>query len=243
MRFSRTEMLLGQKAMSEIKKKKVLVLGIGGVGTHAVEALARTGIGSLTLVDHDLIAVTNINRQLHSLESTVGRAKVEVMQERVKDINPVIDVKALQEFYSPDRGDYFLTTDYDFVIDAVDNVSAKLDIITRCKTKNIPIISSMGAGNKINPLTLTIDDISKTTACPLARVVRRELRKKGISNGVPVVYSPDTPLQVIQESTENIPPGKNSIPGSISFVPAVAGYYLAYYVISYFVDSVKVRSE
>ncbi len=242
MRFTRTEMLLGTKAMLEIKHKKVLVLGIGGVGTHAVEALARTGIGSLTLVDHDVIAITNINRQLHSMESTIGRPKVEVMQERVLDINPQIKVKALKEFYTPDRGDYFITSDYDFVIDAVDNVSAKLDIITRCKTNGIPIISSMGAGNKINPLTLTIDDISETKACPLARVVRRELRKRGISEGIPVVYSPDVPLSVLQETTENIPPGKNSIPGSISFVPAVAGFYLAYYVISYFVDSVKVHS-
>lgn len=240
MRFTRTEMLIGSKAMSEIKKKNVMVLGIGGVGTHAVESLARTGIGSITLVDHDVIAVTNINRQLHSLDSTVGRPKVEVMLERLKDINPEINVKALQDFYTPDRGDYFLTTDYDFIIDAVDNVSAKVDIITRCKSKNIPIISSMGAGNRINPLTLTIDDISKTKACPLARVVRRELRKKGISDGVPVVYSPDSPLKVLKDTSENFPPGKKSIPGSISFVPAVAGYYLAYYVVASFVDSVNV---
>lgn len=242
MRFTRTEMLLGTKAMDEIKKKKVLVLGIGGVGSHAVEALARTGVGYIVMVDHDLIAVTNINRQLHSMDSTIGRPKVEAMAERIKDINPDIQVKALQEFYTPDRGDYFIINDFDFVIDAVDNVSAKLDIISRCKKNNIPIISSMGAGNKINPLTLTIDDISLTKACPLARVVRRELKKRGIINGVPVVYSPDSSLQVKQGTAEKVPPGKNSIPGSISFVPAVAGFYLAYYVIAKFVDSVNDHS-
>lgn len=228
--------------MDEIKKKNVLVLGIGGVGSHAVEALARTGVGSIAMVDHDVIAVTNINRQLHSMESTIGRPKVEAMAERIKDINPDLQVKALQEFYTPDRGDYFITSDYDFVIDAVDNVSAKLDIITRCKRNGIPIISSMGAGNKISPLTLTIDDISETATCPLARVVRRELRKRGIVDGVPVVYSPDSPVQLKQETAERVPPGKNSIPGSISFVPAVAGFYLAYYVIAKFVDSVNDHS-
>jgi len=236
-RFARTEMLLGTEAMEEIKKKKVLVLGIGGVGSHTVEALARTGVGYIAMVDHDVIAVTNINRQLHSMDSTVGKPKVEAMAERIKDINPNIQVKALQEFYTPDRGDYFRFNDYDFVIDAVDNVSAKLDIISRCKINNVPVISCMGAGNKINPLTLTIDDISATQACPLARVVRRELRQRGIIDGVPVVYSPDSPLQVKQESIEEVPPGKNSIPGSISFVPAVAGFYLAYYVITKFADS------
>lgn len=239
MRFIRTEMLLGTKVMNEIKRKKVLVFGIGGVGSHAVEALARTGVGNIVMVDHDNIAVTNINRQIHSMDSTIGRAKVEVMAERIKDINPEIQTQALQEFYTPDRGEYFLNNDYDFVIDAVDNVSAKIDIILRCKKNNIPIISSMGAGNKINPLTLRIDDISLTKTCPLARVVRRELRKKGIVEGVPVVYSPDIPFNVKQGTSEKLPPGKNSIPGSISFVPAVAGFYLAYYVITKFVDSVK----
>lgn len=231
-RFSRSEILLGSKAAEKLKHKKILVIGIGGVGSYTAESLARTGVGNLTIIDHDIIAKTNINRQLHALESTIGRLKVEVMKERLQDINPQIYVTALQEFYTPEKGDQLLSNDYHFVVDAVDNVSAKIDIITRCMIKGIPIISSMGAGNKIDPLTFTIADISKTSGCPLARVVRQELRKKGITKGVPVVYSPDIPIKQIEKTREQLPPGKHSIPGSISFVTAVAGFYLAYYVVT-----------
>lgn len=238
-RFARTEMLLGTETVQKLAEKNVIVFGIGGVGSHAVESLARTGIGNLTIVDHDTVAETNINRQLIALESTIGRPKVEVMKERVLDINPNININALQEFYSPDRGEYFINPSYDFVIDAVDNVSAKIDIIYRCKKADIPVISSMGAGNRINPQTLVVADISETSTCPLARVVRRELRKRGVETGVLVVYSPEAPVEIVAKPQEELAPGKNSIPGSISFVPAVAGYYLAYYVVNYFAQSTK----
>ncbi|MEW6621730.1 MAG: tRNA threonylcarbamoyladenosine dehydratase [Bacillota bacterium] len=236
-RFSRTEMLLGSDSLQDINKKRVMVIGIGGVGSHAAEALARTGVGHLTIMDHDVVAITNINRQIHALDNTIGQPKVKVMKERILQINPKAEVVALQEFYSIEKDVQIVNTSYDYIIDAVDNVSAKIDIIHRCIANNIPIISSMGAGNRLNPLTLTIADISETRGCPLARVVRKELRNLGITRGVPVVFSPDIPIEPKFESKEPPPPGKNKIPGSVSFVPAVAGFYLAYYVIQSFLKS------
>lgn len=220
--FSRTERLLGQEAMERLEKAKVAVFGIGGVGGHAAEALARSGIGSLVLVDYDTVSVSNINRQAAALHSTLGRYKVDVMKERALDINPRIRVEARKCFFLPETEGKFDFREYQYVVDAVDNVTAKLLIIRRAREAGVPVISAMGAGNKLHPEGFRIADIEKTSVCPLARVMRRELRKLGIT-GVKVVYSEEEPLKPASGSGEESRP----VPGSTAFVPPAAGLILA----------------
>jgi len=203
----------------------VIVFGIGGVGSYVCEALARAGVGRIEVVDKDIVDETNINRQLIALHSTVGRAKVDVAAERLKDINPDIDVRKRECFYLPESAGEFDFGDYDYVIDAVDNVTAKLDIICRSKAAGTPVISSMGTGNKLNPMAFKIADIEDTKVCPLAKAVRKELRKRGIF-GVKVVYSEEEPVNTRQR-----------VPASISFVPSAAGLLIASEVIKDLTES------
>ena len=236
--FSRTELLIGTKGLENLKNSKIAVFGIGGVGTFTVEALARSGVGKFVLVDDDDICLTNINRQIHALRSTVGKSKVETMKVRILDINPKAEVTTYQELYNSESAERLLANDYDYVVDAIDMVSAKLDLIERCKNRGIPIISCMGAGNKLDPTRLEVTDIYKTSVCPLAKVMRKELRKRGVKD-LKVVYSkeePITPLEIESSSckTNCICPNKDrtctvkhQIPGSVSFVPSVAGLIIA----------------
>lgn len=243
--FSRTEILIGTEGLSKLKQSTVAVFGIGGVGTFVVEGLARSGLGGFVLVDDDDICLTNINRQIHATRKTVGRPKVEVMKERILEINPAVKVQIYKELYTSENAEKLLFHEYSYVVDAIDMVSSKLDLIERCHQKKIPIISSMGAGNKLNPTQLEIADIYETSDCPLARVVRKELRKRGV-HSLKVVYSKEPPIKPIQAhaagdcKTGCICPHKNrnrscadrrSIPGSVSFVPSVAGLIIASEVI------------
>ncbi len=230
--FSRTELLLGHNAMEELKNKKVAIFGIGGVGGYVCEALVRCGIGHFEIIDNDDVSLTNINRQIIATHSTVGRAKVDVMKERMLDINPEVDVVARQCFYLPDNADEFDFTTYDYVVDAVDTVTAKLSIICKCKELNVPVISSMGTGNKLNPAAFEIADIYDTTMCPLAKVMRKELKKRDIDS-LKVVYSKEKPVEQALDVTEVEEPsdGRRSIPGSTAFCPPVAGLILASEVI------------
>jgi tRNA A37 threonylcarbamoyladenosine dehydratase len=250
-KFSRTEKLIGSESLAVLAASKVAVFGVGGVGSFAVEALARAGVGCLMLVDFDEVCVTNINRQIPALHSTVGRPKVEVMKERIADINPQAEVIAIKQFYSPENWTGFFVTPWDFIVDAVDTVKAKVDLIYRAKQLNIPVISSMGAGNRLEPYSLRVADISETRGCPLARIVRAELRKLGINSGLPVVFSPDSPLKPSsspepgQEATANTNAAVQGIkrkvhfPGSISFVPSVAGLLMAAYVVNHLISPKK----
>ncbi|MBR4110241.1 MAG: tRNA threonylcarbamoyladenosine dehydratase [Clostridia bacterium] len=215
--FSRTEMLIGKGKVDVLKSKTVLIFGIGGVGSYVAESLARCGIDTLILVDSDVVSLSNINRQIIALHSTVGKAKVEVMKERILDINPNANVICYQEFVSPENVDKFLTNEVDYVIDAIDTVKSKIAIIEKAKALDIPIISSMGTGNKLDPLKFKITDISKTSVCPLAKVIRKELKEKGIKK-VKVLYSEEIPTKVSNDASE----GK-VVPASIAFVPSVAG--------------------
>ena len=221
-RFARTEMLIGREGLEKLKNSRVAVFGVGGVGSYTVEALARTGIGHLVLVDFDEVCVTNINRQIHALSTTVGKVKVELMQERVLEINPEATVKVLREFYTPEKRGLLGETELNYIVDAIDNVTGKIDLIKNAVAKGIPIVSAMGAGNKLDPAGFAATDISETSVCPLARVVRRELRNAGILKGVKVVYSKEKPK--VPES--GLLGGKQP-PGSISFVPPVMGMILA----------------
>ena len=223
--FARTELLLGKTNIDKLKKSTVIVFGIGGVGSYVVEALTRVGVGKIVIVDRDDISISNINRQLPATQQTIGLSKVKIMKERMLSINPEITVVAKQEFYLPGRADEFLNDDLDYIVDAVDNVTAKLDLICCAKEKNIPIISSMGTGNKLDPTRLEIADIKKTSVCPLAKVMRKELRKRNVDS-VKVAYSkeePVVPMTVVEEGN----PIRSSVPGSISFVPSVAGLIIA----------------
>ncbi|MBQ5425925.1 MAG: tRNA threonylcarbamoyladenosine dehydratase [Pseudobutyrivibrio sp.] len=230
--FSRTELLLGHSAMEELKNKKVAIFGIGGVGGYVCEALVRSGVGHFEIIDNDDVSLTNINRQIIATHSTVGRLKVDVMKERMLDINPEVDVVARQCFYLPDNADEFDFTSYDYVVDAVDTVTAKLSIICRCKELGVPVISSMGTGNKLNPAAFEIADIYDTTMCPLAKVMRKELKKRDIDS-LKVVYSKEKPVEQASDVTEVEEPsdGRRSIPGSTAFCPPVAGLILASEVI------------
>lgn len=218
-RFSRTELLIGKDGLEVLDSAKVAVFGVGGVGSFAVEALARAGVGGLVLIDHDDVCVTNINRQIHALESTVGRPKVEVLRERVLDINPDARVEAVKRLYCAQNAEELLSDSYDYVVDAIDMVSSKLNLIARCDSLNIPIISSMGAGNKLDPTLFRVADIYETSVCPLARVMRKELRSRGIDT-LKVVYSTESPL--VQKGLQNV-----KYTGSISFVPSVVGLIIA----------------
>lgn len=227
-RTLRARMLLGADAMEKLKSSHVAVFGLGGVGSWCAEALARSGVGKLTLIDQDTAGRTNINRQLCAAESTLGLSKAEVMKARILDINPDIDVRAIIGTYDAAHREYFFA-DYDFIVDAIDLVSCKLDLIETAKARNIPIISSLGTGNKKDASLLQICDIKKTSGCPLARVVRKELRERGIEH-LDVVFSPEQSMEC--EQLEAPPPGRRSVPGSLVWVPASAGMLLCQHVVT-----------
>ena len=220
--FSRTALLIGNESVEKLKKSRVAVFGVGGVGGYVVEALARSGVGTLDLIDKDVVSESNINRQIIALHSTLGRLKTEVAAERAKDINPNIVVHIHNVFYLPETAASFDFSVYDYVVDAIDTVSGKIALVEQAKRANVPVISSMGAGNKLDPTLFEVSDISKTSVCPLARVMRRELKKRGIER-LKVVYSKEDPLESKVKDEET---GK-SIPGSIAFVPSVAGLIIA----------------
>ncbi len=222
MPLSRTALLVGEECVEKLKKAKVAVFGVGGVGGYVVEALARSGVGKLELVDKDTVSLSNINRQIVALHSTVGRLKTEVAAERARDINPAIEVTCRSAFFLPENADEFDFTAYDYVVDAIDTVSGKLALIERARAAGVPVISSMGAGNKLDPTAFEVADISKTSVCPLARVMRRELKKRGIDR-LKVVYSKEEPKNSGLIDEERGKP----IAGSIAFVPSVAGLILA----------------
>lgn len=227
--FSRTEILLGKDGIDCLKKSRVAVFGIGGVGGYVAEALARSGVGALDLIDNDEVSLTNINRQIIALHSTVGRPKVDVMKERILDINPECNVRIFQCFYLPETKNLFDFTEYDYVVDAVDTVTAKIQLIVQAKEAGVPIISSMGAGNKLNPASFEVADISQTSVCPLARVMRQECKKRGIKN-VKVVYSKEKPVEsklTEEEKKSAEQKGNGLAPGSCAFVPSVAGLIIA----------------
>ncbi|MFA5524167.1 MAG: tRNA threonylcarbamoyladenosine dehydratase [Tissierellales bacterium] len=239
--FTRTEMIIGSEGLEKLRKSKIAIFGIGGVGSYSVEALARSGVESFILVDDDDICLTNINRQIHATRKTVGKAKVDIMKERVIEINPRANVITHKELYNSESAERLLEDDYTYVIDAIDMVSAKLDLIERCKIRNIPIISAMGAGNKLNPTMFEVSDIYKTSVCPLAKVMRKELRNRNIKS-LKVVYSKEIPIipQNVGDDckTDSICSDKDrtcivrrQIPGSVSFVPSVSGLIIASEVI------------
>ena len=222
--FLRTEMILGPDALSRLQRSHVAVFGLGGVGSYAVEALARSGVGELTLVDQDTLSLSNVNRQLFALHSTVGRPKAEVAAERCRDINPDIVVHPMQATYDAAHRKDFFTAHYDYIVDAIDLVSCKLDLIQQAMERSIPILSALGTGNKLDPSLLQITDIAKTSGCPLARVMRKELRARGIQH-LKVVFSPEQAAETIQ--LEAPPPGRRSVPASVAWVPSVAGLMMA----------------
>ena len=224
--FSRTEILLGAEAMEKLYKARVAVFGIGGVGGYTVEALARCGVGALDLIDSDTVSVSNINRQILATHSTVGKLKVDVAKARVLDINPDCDVKTYPCFYLPDTADRFDFTQYDYIVDCIDTVTGKLQLVERAVAAGTPIICSMGTGNKLDPSAFQVADISKTSMCPLARIMRKELKKRGI-NHLKVVYSQEEALTPVGTEEECALLGKRQIPGSTAFVPGTAGLILA----------------
>ena len=237
--FSRTELLFGKEAMDKLAGSKVAVFGIGGVGGYVCEALVRSGVGAFDLIDDDKVCLTNLNRQIIATRSTVGKYKTDVMRDRMLDINPNVEVEVHKCFFLPENADDFPWDSYDYVVDAVDTVTAKIALVMKCKEKNIPIISSMGAGNKLDGSQFKVADIYKTKVCPLANVMRRELKKRGVKK-LKVVYSEEIPTRPIEDmaiSCRNnciCPPGaehkcteRRDIPGSVAFVPSVAGLIIA----------------
>ena len=213
-RFSRTEALLGEKAMERLKKARVAVFGIGGVGGHVVDALVRSGVGAVDIVDSDKVCLSNLNRQIIATESSIGKYKVDVMKERILDINPEAVVNVHKCFYLPETKEEFDFSQYSYVVDAVDTVTAKIQLVMEAEEAGVPIISSMGAGNKLDPTAFQVADIYKTSVCPLAKVMRRELKKRGIKK-LKVVYSREQPVV------------KNAVPASVAFVPSVVGLIIA----------------
>lgn len=234
--FSRTELLIGQAALEKLQNSRVAIFGVGGVGGYVCEALVRSGVGHFDLIDNDTVSLTNINRQIIALHSTIGKLKVDVMKERMLDINPDVDVSVHPCFYLPETADQFDFSNYDYVVDAIDTVTGKIEIIVQADAHQVPVISSMGAGNKLNPAMMEVSDIYKTSVCPLARVMRRELKKRHIKH-CKVVYSKEKAIQPSQASLEKYVADceenftKKSIPGSTAFVPSVAGLILASEVI------------
>lgn len=222
--FIRERMALGGTALERLKNAHVAVFGIGGVGSYTAEALARAGVGSLTLVDNDTVGLSNLNRQLCALHSTLGQYKAEAMAARLRDINPDCHVRAITELYTEEDKDRFLDVQYDYIADCIDLVSCKLSLIENAHRLRIPIISALGTGNKLDPSQFSITDISKTSGCPLARVVRKELRSRNIFHHK-VLFSPEPPLTPLE--LEVPPPGRRSIPASVSWVPSVAGLMIA----------------
>lgn len=237
--FSRTQLLLGESAMQELANKRVAVFGIGGVGGYACEALVRSGIGAFDLIDDDKVCLTNLNRQIIATRKTVGKYKTEVMKERMLEINPNVDVRIHNCFFLPENADKFPFDEYDYIIDAVDTVTAKISIIMKANELGIPVISSMGAGKKLDPTAFRVADIYKTRVCPLAKVMRRELKKRGVKK-LKVVYSEEQPTRPIEDMSISCrtncicPPGaehkcteRRDIPGSVAFVPSVVGLIIA----------------
>ena len=242
--FSRTQLIYGREAMEKLAASRVLIIGIGGVGGHVAEALARSGVGTLDLVDDDKICLTNLNRQILATHQTVGQYKVDVAAERIHDICPDTTVHKHRCFYLPDTADTFDFSQYDYVVDAIDTVKGKLEIIARAKAAGVPVISSMGAGNKVDATRFRVADIAETSVCPLARVMRQELKRRGIQN-VKVVFSDEPPIRPVEDMAISCrshcvcPPGtarkctiRRDIPGSNAFVPAVAGLIVAGEVIN-----------
>lgn len=237
--FSRTELLLGKEAMERLAKSRVAVFGIGGVGGYVCEALVRSGVGAFDLIDDDKVCLTNLNRQIIATRKTVGKYKVEVMRERILEINPEADVRIHKCFFLPENAEEFAFEEYDYVVDAVDTVTAKISLVMKAQEKNIPIMSSMGAGNKLDASAFRVADIYKTRVCPLAKVMRRELKKRGVKK-LKVVYSEEMPIRPIEDMASSCrtncicPPGaerkcteRRAIPGSVAFVPSVAGLIIA----------------
>jgi len=233
--FSRTQLLLGEEAMEKLKNSRVAVFGIGGVGGYVCEALVRSGVGHFDLIDDDKVCLTNINRQIIATRKTVGKYKTEVMKERILDINPDVEVVVHNCFFLPENADEFPFEQYDYVVDAVDTVTAKIALVMKCQEKNVPIISSMGAGNKLDASAFKVADIYKTSMCPLAKVMRHELKKRGVKK-LKVVYSEEKPTRPLEDMSISCrtncicPPGaerkcteRRDIPGSVAFVPSVAG--------------------
>lgn len=237
--FSRTELLLGKEAMDKLKNSRVAVFGIGGVGGYVCEALVRSGVGAFDLIDDDKVCLTNLNRQIIATRKTVGKYKVDVMKERMLEINPDVNVRIHKCFFLPENADEFPFDEYDYVVDAVDTVTAKIELVMKSQAMNVPIISSMGAGNKLDPTAFQVADIYKTSVCPLAKVMRRELKKRGIKK-LKVVYSQEKPIRPIEDMSISCrthcicPPGaahkcteRRDIPGSTAFVPSVVGLIIA----------------
>lgn len=225
--FERTALIAGRESIEKLKNSRVAVFGIGGVGGYAVEALVRSGIGTLDLIDADTVSETNLNRQIIAVKKTVGMLKTEAAKERALSINPNVVINTHNIFYSPETGGMFDFKKFDYVVDAVDTVTAKVEIIKRAKEAGVPVISSMGTGNKLRPDLLEVSDIYKTSVCPLARVMRSALRKAGVDS-LKVVYSKEKPLAIDAENIQcEIPPGKHTVPGSTAFVPAAAGLIIA----------------
>lgn len=224
--LSRTELLFGSEGIEKLKSAKVLVFGVGGVGSHCIEALARSGVGTLVLIDNDVVSITNINRQSIAYHSTVGEYKTHVMKIRIQDICPEIVVETREVFVLPENIDEIITDDIDYIIDAIDTVTAKIAIVERAIKKEIPLISSMGTGNKLHPELFEITDISKTSMCPLCKVMRRELKARGIYR-LKVVYSPEKPMDIGGLDTGESKGQRRALPGSVSFTPPVAGLLIA----------------
>ena len=248
--FSRTQLLYGKEAMDELARCRVAVFGIGGVGGYVVEALARSGIGALDLIDDDKVCRTNINRQILATRKTIGKYKVDVAEERINDISPECQVRTYKTFYLPETQDQFDFSDYDYVVDAIDTVTGKLTIIENAKQHNVPVISSMGAGNKIDPTKFEVADIYETSICPLAKVMRHECRKRGIDS-LKVVYSKEKPIRPLEDMSISCrqhcicPPGtvrkcteRRDIPGSTAFVPSVVGLIIAGEIIKDLVNKI-----
>lgn len=229
--FSRTELLFGSEAMKKLSESRVAVFGIGGVGGYTVEALARSGVGELDLIDSDKVALTNLNRQIIALISTVGKYKVDAAKERILDINPDCRVNIHKTFYMPETAGQFDFSQYDYVVDAIDTVTGKIELIMQAKAAGVPVISSMGAGNKVDPTAFEVSDIYKTSVCPLARVMRNQLKKRGVKK-LKVVYSKEQPLSPPEEAVRALMSDEDettrrSIPASNAFVPSVAGLIIA----------------
>ncbi|HGM3220521.1 TPA: ThiF family adenylyltransferase [Clostridioides difficile] len=224
---TRTSFLVGDDGIEKLNNSNIIVFGVGGVGSFTVEALARAGVGNITIVDFDDVDITNINRQIPALHSTVGRYKVDVMEERILDINPNINIKKIRSLYNKDTSDEILTERYDYVVDAIDMVSSKIHLIETCEKKGLKIISSMGMGNKLDPTKIVVTDIHKTSTCPLAKVMRKELRDRGIKN-LKVVYSTEQPIEL----KKKVMNGRKVTPGSVSFVPSVGGLIIASVIVN-----------
>lgn len=241
-RFSRTAMIIGKEGLARLMSCKIAVFGLGGVGSYVVEGLARAGIGQFHLVDFDLVDESNINRQIHALTDTIGRYKVELMAQRVQQINPWARVSTHCDKYMPGGGEMLVPTDLDYLVDTIDDVAAKVDLIVYSVNKGIPVISAMGAGNKLNPRKLEVADITQTSVCPLARAVRKKLREAGVNRGIKVVYSTEIPIRPILH--KNFGAGEDAsglvekhVCGSISFVPSVAGLIIAGEVVKDLLDA------